>query len=55
MAQNIEQKPSVDRLFAISKAFARSKDGMTMTEKKLCCVYLSKLEWKNLKMNVKSG
>lgn len=49
MAQNIEQKPSVDRLFAISKAFARSKDGMTMTEKKLCCVYLSKLEWKNLK------
>lgn len=49
MAQNIEQKPSVDRLFAISKAFARSKDGMTMTEKKLCCIYLSKLEWKNLK------
>lgn len=49
MAQNIEQKPSVDRLFAISKAFARSKDGMTMTEKKLCSIYLSKLEWKNLK------
>lgn len=48
MAQNIEQKPSVDRLFAISKAFARSKDGMTMTEKKLCSIYLSKLEWKNL-------
>lgn len=48
MAQNIEQKPREDRLFAISKAFARSKDGMTMTEKKLCSIYLSKLEWKNL-------
>lgn len=48
MAQNIEQKPSIDKLFAISKAFARSKDGMTMTEKKLCSIYLSKLEWKNL-------
>lgn len=49
MEQKKEQKPSIDRLFAISKAFARSKDGMTMTEKKLCCIYLSKLEWKNMK------
>lgn len=48
MARNIDDKPSTDRLFAISKAFARSKDGMTITEKKLCCIYLSKLEWKNL-------
>lgn len=48
MARNIEKTNNSDRLFAISKAFARSKDGMNMAEKKLCCIYLSKLEWKDL-------
>ena len=38
-------------LIAISNTLARAKDGMTMQEKKLCAIYLSKLEWKNLKNN----
>lgn len=33
-------------LIAISKVLARSKDGMTMQEKKLCCIFLSKIAYK---------
>lgn len=35
-------------LIAISNTLARAKDGMTMQEKKLMAIYLSKLEWKNM-------
>lgn len=38
-------------LIAISNCLARAKDGMTMQEKKLCAIYLSKLEWKKQKNN----
>lgn len=36
-------------LIAISKTLAKARDGMSMQEKKLCAIYLSKLEWKNIK------
>lgn len=39
-------------LIAISKTLARAKDGMTMQERKLASIYLSKLEWKNLNNNL---
>lgn len=35
-------------LIAISNTLARAKDGMTMQERKLMAIYLSKIEWKNL-------
>ena len=39
-------------LIAISKTLARAKDGMSMQERKLASIYLSKLEWKNLNNNL---
>lgn len=39
-------------LIAISKTLARAKDGMTMQERKLASIYLSKIEWKNLNNNL---
>lgn len=44
-AENIENKG----LIAISNTLARAKDGMSMQERKLMAIYLSKIEWKNLK------
>lgn len=41
--ENVENKG----LIAISKTLARAKDGMSMQEKKLMAIYLSKIEWKN--------
>lgn len=34
-------------LIAFSKAFARASNNMTMQERKLCAIYLSKLRWTN--------
>ena len=35
-------------LIAISKTLARAKDGMSMQEKKLMAICLSKIEWKSV-------
>lgn len=39
-------------LIAISKTLARAKDGMSMQEKKLMAICLSKIEWKNVANNL---
>lgn len=39
-------------LIAISNTLARAKDGMSMQERKLMSIYLSKIEWKNMKNNL---
>lgn len=39
-------------LIAISKTLARAKDGMSMQEKKLMAIYLSKIEWTNPNNNL---
>ena len=53
MRKNIDEKHDENLenkgLIAISNTLARAKDGMTMQERKLMCIYLSKIEWKNLK------
>ena len=53
MRENIDEKHDENLenkgLIAISHTLARAKDGMTMQERKLMCIYLSKIEWKNLK------
>ena len=53
MIENTEKKDTEilenKGLIAISNTLARAKDGMTMQERKLMCIYLSKINWKNLK------
>ena len=54
MGEKVEQTQQTSEekaLIAISNTLARAKDGMTMQEKKLCAIYLSKIEWKNLNNN----
>lgn len=46
--ENYNETQENKGLIAISNTLARAKDGMTMQEKKLMAIYLSKLEWKNL-------
>lgn len=52
MAEKTDKTMENTGLIAISKTLARAKDGMTMQEKKLASIYLSKLEWKNLNNNL---
>ena len=52
MADKMEKNIENTGLIAISKTLARAKDGMTMQERKLACIYLSKIEWKNLTNNL---
>lgn len=56
MSENIDEKSAETienkGLVAISNTLARAKDGMTMQERKLMCIFLSKIEWKNLSKNL---
>ena len=48
MNTDLQKTPENKGLLAISNALARAKDGMSMQEKKLMAIYLSKVEWKNV-------
>lgn len=52
MNTDLQKTPENKGLLAISNALARAKDGMSMQEKKLMAIYLSKVEWKNVKNNL---
>lgn len=52
MGTNTQENQENKGLIAISKTLARAKDGMSMQEKKLMAIYLSKIEWKNATNNL---
>lgn len=52
MGTDLQKREENKWLIAISKTLARAKDGMSMQEKKLMAIYLSKIEWKNATNNL---
>lgn len=52
MSAKVKETQENKGLIAISKTLARAKDGMSMQEKKLMAICLSKIEWKNVANNL---
>lgn len=52
MGTKVKKSQENKGLIAISKTLARAKDGMSMQEKKLMAICLSKIEWKNVANNL---
>lgn len=52
MEKKIDKNIENTGLIAISNTLARAKDGMSMQERKLMSIYLSKIEWKNMTNNL---